>query len=111
MFVEQVAKVGGRRSRVRDRQEHWRRTDCRSKKGDLSVALAGSGMRATLAKTGRLSNVRADELVGEKDEAVTDGFAIDQAHGFAVAALAEQALPGPEHDWEDDHPQLVDQVI
>jgi hypothetical protein len=52
-----------------------------------------------------------DELVGEKDEAVTNGLGIDEAHGLLVARLAEEALAGPEHDWEDDHPQFVDQVM
>jgi hypothetical protein len=53
----------------------------------------------------------ADELVGEEDEAVTNGLGIDEAHGLLVAGLAEEALAGPEHDWEDDQPQLVDQVM
>ena len=52
-----------------------------------------------------------DELVGEEDEAVTNGLGIDEAHGLLVAGLAEEALAGPEHDWEDDQPQLVDQVM
>ena len=53
----------------------------------------------------------SDELVGEEDEAVTDGLGIDEAHGLLVAGLAEEALARPEHDWEDDQPQLVDQVV
>jgi len=53
----------------------------------------------------------SDELVGEKDETVTNGLGIDEAHGLLVAGLAEEALAGPEHDWEDDQPQLVDQVV
>jgi hypothetical protein len=52
-----------------------------------------------------------DELVGQKDEAVTNGLGIDEAHGLLVAGLAEEALAGPEHDWEDDQPQFVDQVM
>ena len=36
---------------------------------------------------------------------------IDEAHGLLVAGLAEEALAGPEHDREDDQPQLVDQVV
>ena len=52
-----------------------------------------------------------DELVGEEDEAVTNGLGIDQAHGLLVAGLTEEALARPEHDWEDDQPQLVDQVM
>src|SRR3989440_5701967 len=52
-----------------------------------------------------------DELVGEEGEAVTDFLGIDEAHGFLVAGLAKEALAGPEHDREDDQPQLVDQVV
>jgi hypothetical protein len=52
-----------------------------------------------------------DELVGEEDEAVTNGLGIDEAHGLLVADVAEEALAGPEHDWKDDQPQLVDQVM
>ena len=52
-----------------------------------------------------------DELVGQEGEAVTDGLGIDEAHGLLVAGLAEEALAGAEHDWEDDQPQLVDQVM
>ena len=52
-----------------------------------------------------------DELVGEEGEAVTDCLGIDEAHGFLVAGLAEEALASPEHDREDDQPQLVDQVV
>jgi hypothetical protein len=52
-----------------------------------------------------------DELVGEEDEAFTDGLGIDEAHGLLVAGLVEEALTRPEHDWEDDQPQLVDQVM
>src|SRR5215212_1541704 len=52
-----------------------------------------------------------DELVSEEDEAVTNGLGIDKAHGFLVAELAEEAVAGPEHDREDDQPQLVDEVM
>jgi hypothetical protein len=52
-----------------------------------------------------------DENVGEEDEAVTNGLGIDEAHWLLVGGLAEEALAGPEHDWEDDQPQLVDQVM
>jgi hypothetical protein len=52
-----------------------------------------------------------EELVGEEGEAVTDRLGVDQAHGFLFARLAEQALAVPEHDGEDDEPQLVDQVV
>ena len=53
----------------------------------------------------------SDELVGEEGEAVTDGLGVDEAHGLLVAGLAEEALAGSEHDWEDDEPQLVDEVV
>jgi hypothetical protein len=52
-----------------------------------------------------------DELVGEEDEALTNGLGIDEAHGLLVADVAEEALAGPEHDREEDQPQLVDQVM
>ena len=54
---------------------------------------------------------RPDELVGEEGEAVTDCLGIDEAHGFLVAGLAEEALASPEHDREDDQPQLVHEVV
>ena len=44
----------------------------------------------------------SDELVGEEDEAVTDGLGIDKAHGLFAAGLAEEALARPEDDREDD---------
>jgi hypothetical protein len=47
-----------------------------------------------------------DEGVGEVGETVTDGPGIDEAQGFLVAGLAEQALAGPEHDRVDRQPQL-----
>ena len=52
-----------------------------------------------------------DHLVGEEGETVTDGLGVDEAHGFLVAGLAEEALARPEYDREDDQPQLVDQVV
>jgi hypothetical protein len=36
---------------------------------------------------------------------------IDEAHRLFVAGLTEETLAGPEHDWEDDQPQLVDRVM
>jgi hypothetical protein len=44
-------------------------------------------------------------------KAVADGPAVDEAHGPLGAGLAEEALAGPEHDGEDDQPQLVHQVV
>src|SRR4029453_723837 len=64
----------------------------------------------TLAGAARLLGV-SDGLVGEEGEAVTDGLDIDEAHGLLVAGLAEEALARPEHDREDDQPELVDQVV
>src|SRR6266511_3896108 len=52
-----------------------------------------------------------DELVGEVGDIAPDGLGVDQAHGFLVAGLAEEALAGPEHDREDLQPQLVDEVV
>src|SRR6516162_9094775 len=51
------------------------------------------------------------ELVGEEGEAVTDDSGVDEAHGLDAADLAEEALAGPEHDREDDQPQLVGEVV
>src|SRR4051794_24340572 len=52
-----------------------------------------------------------DELVGEEDEAATNGVGVNEVHGLFAAGLIEEALAGPEHDREDDQPQLVDQVM
>jgi hypothetical protein len=67
-------------------------------------------------QTGRPSAVRrplgvSDRLVGKEGDAVTDGLRVDEAHGFLVAGLAEEALAGPEHDGVDHQPQLVDEVV
>jgi hypothetical protein len=53
----------------------------------------------------------SDGLVGKEGEVVTDGSGADEAHGFLVADLAEEALAGPEHDRVDHQPQLVDEVV
>ena len=58
-----------------------------------------------------LLSVSDEKLVGEEGEAVTDGLGAHEAHGLFVAGLAEEALARPEHDREDDQPQLVDQVV
>jgi hypothetical protein len=50
-------------------------------------------------------------FVGEEGDAVTDGPGADEAHGFLVAGLAEEALAGPEHDRVDHQPELVDEVV
>jgi hypothetical protein len=50
-------------------------------------------------------------LVGEVGDAALEGLGVEEAHGFLVAGLAEQALAGPEGDREDLQPQLVDQVV
>src|SRR5947209_19375922 len=52
-----------------------------------------------------------DELISEEGEAAADRLGVDEPHGFLLAALAEEALAGPEHDREDDQPHLVDQVV
>ena len=36
---------------------------------------------------------------------------LDEAHGFLVGGLAEEALASTEHDREYDQPQLVDEVV
>ena len=61
--------------------------------------------------TARLSTVSDEKLVSKEDEAVTDRLRADEVHGLLVAGLAKEALASPEHDREDDHPQLVDQVV
>src|SRR6266566_7623139 len=53
----------------------------------------------------------SDNLRGEEGEAVTDGPGVEETQGLLVAGLAEEALASPEHDREDDQPQLVDQVV
>ena len=57
------------------------------------------------------STSSSDELVGEEGEAVTDGPGVEEANGFLVAGLVEEALASPEHDRVDHQPQLVDQVV
>src|SRR5687768_3767398 len=52
-----------------------------------------------------------DGLVGEDCDAVTECLVVDEAHGFLVAGLAEEAFASPEHDWEDLQPQLVDEIV
>src|SRR6201982_2614504 len=52
-----------------------------------------------------------DRLVGEVGDAALEGLGVEEAHGFVVAGLAEQALADPEGDREDLQPQLVDQVV
>ncbi len=37
----------------------------------------------------------SDDLVGEVDEAVTDGPGVEGANGLLVAGLAEEALASP----------------
>src|SRR4029453_17578382 len=73
-----------------------------------SVALLGGCAEARGCT--QLSGV-ADELVSEEDEAATNALSVHEAHGLLVAGLAEEALASPEHDGEDDQPQLVDQVV
>jgi hypothetical protein len=53
----------------------------------------------------------SDGLVGEDGDAVTEGLGVEEAHGFRVAGLAEEARAGAEHDREDLQPQLVDEVV
>ena len=43
----------------------------------------------------------SDDLVGEVDEAVTDGPGVEGANGLLVAGLAEEALASPEHERVD----------
>src|SRR5271154_3356715 len=52
-----------------------------------------------------------DRLVGEVGDAALEGLGVEEAHGFLVAGLAEQALADPGGGREDLQPQLVDQVV
>ncbi len=52
-----------------------------------------------------------DGLVGQEREVVANGLGVDEAHGFLVAGLSEEALAGSEHDGEDEQPQFVDQIV
>ena len=54
---------------------------------------------------------RPDRLVGEVGDAALEGLGVEEAHGFLIAGLAEQALAGPEGDRVDPQTQLVDQVV
>ena len=53
----------------------------------------------------------SDGLVGEVGDAALNGPGVEEAHGFLVADLGEEALADPEHDREDLQPQLVDEVV
>ena len=52
-----------------------------------------------------------DDVVGEEGEAVADGRCIGETEGLLAAGLAEEAIPGTEHDWVDEQPQFVDEVV
>jgi hypothetical protein len=45
--------------------------------------------------------------VGEVRDTVIEGLSIDEAHGFLVTDLPEDALAGSEYDRVDLQPQLV----
>jgi hypothetical protein len=81
--------------------------------GALPDACAVKGARELSWNAGAVRRLLGlpDELVGEEGEAVPDDLCIDEAHGFLVAGLTEEAFARPEHDREDDQPQLVDQVV
>src|SRR6266568_3967918 len=53
----------------------------------------------------------SDDFVCDKDDTVTEGPGVDEAHGFLGACLAEQVLASPEHDGEDLQPHLVHEVV
>ena len=53
----------------------------------------------------------SDELVGEEGKAVTHSLGVDEAHGFSVTGLAEEALASSEHNRVDRQPQFVDEVV
>src|SRR3954470_5219441 len=58
-----------------------------------------------------LSGSDPDALVGEEGDLAVDGLGAQQAHGFRVADLAEEAFAGAEYDRVDLQPQLVDEVV
>jgi hypothetical protein len=92
----------------------------------LQVRLYGSGLEAGVesmmgrARTGpgggrpasfseRWRHARhtlgvSEGLVGEVGDVAIDGLGVDEAHGFLVAGLAEEALAGAEHDRVDLQP-------
>ena len=52
-----------------------------------------------------------DDVVGEKGKAVSDGRRIGETEGLLAAGLAEEAISVTEHDWVDEQPQFVDEVV
>jgi hypothetical protein len=46
----------------------------------------------------------SDGLVSEVGDAALEGLGVEEAHGFAVSDLAEEALARSEHDREDLQP-------
>src|SRR4051812_30341454 len=76
-----------------------------------SIGKLSGGSNGVCSSSARRRRGLPDELVAEEREALADGFGVEEAHGFLVAGLAEQAPPRPEHDREDDQPQLVDEVV
>jgi hypothetical protein len=52
-----------------------------------------------------------DGLVGEEGEVAIDGPSVDEAHGFLVAYVPEEALAGSEHDRVDHQPQLIGEIV
>ena len=78
----------------------------------LAVAVTAiPGLRASRIRPAAIQRAELRDLVGHVDEAVTGGPAAGEADRLLAARLAEQALAGPDHDGEDEQPQLVHEVV
>jgi putative ABC transport system permease protein len=78
----------------------------------LAVAVtAVPGLRASRILPAAILRAELRDLVDHVDEAVPDGPALDETGRLLAAGLAEEALAGPDHDGEDEQPQLVHEVV
>jgi hypothetical protein len=78
----------------------------------LAVAVtAVPGLRASRIRPAAILRAELRDLVGHVDETVTGGPAAGEADRLLGARPAEQALAGPDHDGEDEQPQLVHEVV
>ena len=75
------------------------------------IVTAVPGRRASRGSPAVILRAELRDLVGHVDEAVTGGPAADETERLLAARLAEQALAGPDHDREDEQPQLIHEVV
>ena len=75
------------------------------------IVTAVPGRRASRGSPAAILRAELRDLVGHVDEAVTDGPAAGEADRLLAAGLAEEALAGPDHDGEDEQPQLIHEVV